>query len=66
MPEAVLDAFDGLPGTALVPMAVESFCCEAKLNDEVVGEVLRLDLAAFLAPEANQRGLIIAHYDPCI
>jgi hypothetical protein len=64
MPQAMLDAFHGLPGIALVPMAVESFCCEAKLNDEVVGEVLRLDLAAFLAPEAQEGGFIGAHDHP--
>src|SRR5262249_62232891 len=54
MPEAVLDAFDGLPGIALVPMAVESFCCEAKFNDEGVGEGLRLGFAPVFPPEGKQ------------
>jgi hypothetical protein len=49
----MLDVFDGLPGISLVPMSVESFCREAELNDEVVGMVLRLELAAFFAAEAR-------------
>jgi hypothetical protein len=51
MHEPVLDAFHGLPGVALVPMPVERFSGEAKLDDEVAGEVLGLNLASFLAPE---------------
>jgi hypothetical protein len=43
--------------------AVESFCREAKLNDEVAGEVLWLDLAAFLPPEAEEGGFVGAHDD---
>ena len=37
---------------------------EPELDDEVAGKVLRLDLAAFLAPQPQQGGLIIAHDDP--
>ena len=42
------NGFDGLPGLALVPVPVERFGHEAQLDDEVAGEVLWLDLAAFL------------------
>jgi hypothetical protein len=64
MPEPMLDAFDGLPGVALVPMPVEGFRHEAELDDEVAGQVLRLGLAPFLAPQVDQGGLIVAHDDP--
>ena len=47
-------------------MSVESFGRHAKLDDEVSGQVLRLGLASFLAPEADQGGLIVAHDDPGI
>ena len=53
MHEPMLNAFDGLPGIALVPLSVERFSHQAELDDEVAGEVLRLGLAPFLAPEAN-------------
>ena len=35
-----------------------------ELDDEVAGQVLRLDLAAFFPPEAEQGGFVIAHDDP--
>jgi hypothetical protein len=50
MPQAMLYAFDGLPGVALVPSSVEGFGHKAELNDKVAGEVFRLDLAPFLLP----------------
>jgi hypothetical protein len=52
MHEPMLDAFDGLPGIALVPMPIEGFRHYAELDDEVAGEVLRLGLAPLLAPQA--------------
>jgi hypothetical protein len=64
MPEPMLDAFDPLPGVALVPMPVERFGHHAELDDEVAGEVLRLDLAPFLLPEADEGAFIVAHDDP--
>jgi hypothetical protein len=42
MPQPMLDAFDGLPGVALVPMPVERFSHQPELDDEVAGQVLRL------------------------
>jgi hypothetical protein len=35
-----------VPGIALEPMPIEGFGHEAKLDNEIVGEVLRLGLAA--------------------
>jgi transposase len=51
-------------GIALVPEPVEIFSGLAELDDEVAGEVLGLDFAALLAPEAEQGGLVVAHDDP--
>ena len=64
MPQPMLDAFDCLPGIAFVPMAVEGLGHKAELDDEVAGQVLRLGLAPFLAPQADQGGFIAAHDDP--
>ena len=36
---------------------------EPELDDEVAGQVLRLGLAPFLAPQAHQGGFIVAHDD---
>ena len=35
-----------------------------ELDDEVAGEVLRLDLAALFPPEAEQGAFVVAHDDP--
>ena len=53
-----------LPGIAFVPVAVEVLGRRPELHDEVAGQVLRLGLAPFLAPEADQGGFIAAHDDP--
>jgi hypothetical protein len=57
-------ATDHLAGIALVPVPVELFGHTAELDDQVAGQVLRLGLAPFLAPEAQQGGLVIPHDDP--
>jgi hypothetical protein len=51
-----LDVLDGLAGVALVPAPVEVLGHGAELDDQVAGEVLRLDLAALLPPQAEQGG----------
>jgi hypothetical protein len=56
--------FDHLPGRALVPLPVQVFSREPQLDDEITGQVLRLGLAPFFSPEAEQSGLIAAHDDP--
>ena len=60
---AALDAGQGLAGVALVPAPVEVLGDRPELNDEVVGEVFRFDLASLLAPEPNEVRLVIAHDD---
>src|SRR5262249_61692442 len=61
MTELMLHAFDGLPGIALVPVSVEGFRDESKLDDEIARLVLRLDLAAFLPPEAEEGRFVAVH-----
>src|SRR5579863_6219727 len=56
-----LDATDSLAGVALVPSPVQVFGDAPELNDKVVGEILRLNLPSFLAPQPNQGGLVITH-----
>jgi hypothetical protein len=63
MHKPMLDAFDRLPGVARVPGPVEVFGDPAKLHDEIAGQVLWLDFASFLAPEADESGFVIAHDD---
>ena len=50
-----------LPGIGLVPAAVQLLGNGAELDNEVAGEILRLGLAAFLAPKPEQRRLVVAH-----
>jgi hypothetical protein len=56
--ETMLDAFDGLPDIALVPMPVEGFGHKAELDDEVAGQVLRPELVPLFLPEAEQGGFV--------
>src|ERR1700722_3371368 len=49
--EPMLNAFNDLPSLALIAVPVEGFGREAELDDEVAGKVLRLRLAALLAPK---------------
>ena len=59
-----LNRGEDLAGVAFEPFAVEGFGHYAELDDEVAGKVFQLDLAALLAPEAEQGSLIVAHNDP--
>jgi len=59
-----LDIGDDLPGVGLVPAAVQLLGGQAELNGEVARKILWRDLAAFLAPQPQQGGFIIAHNDP--
>ena len=63
MLDLLLDVLDGVAGVALVPAPVQVLGDGAELDDQVVGEVLGLDLAALLPPQPNERGLIVAHDD---
>jgi hypothetical protein len=56
-----LNVGDHLPGTGLIPAPVQIFSCDAKLDDEVAGQVLWFYLASFFPPQAYQCSLISAH-----
>src|SRR5262249_8052755 len=62
--DPLLHLRNDVPGIALEPMSIEGLGHEAKLDDEIVGEVLRLGLAAFLAPQPQQGSLVAPHDDP--
>jgi hypothetical protein len=64
--DPALDLFDDVVAIASVPAPIERLGGEAELHDEIAGEVLRLGLAPFFAPEADEGALIIAHDDPGI
>src|SRR6516164_3379355 len=66
MLDETLDVADAPTRVALVPGSIEFLCRCPKLHDEVPREVLRLGLTAFLAPEANERRLIVAQDNPGI
>jgi len=53
-------------GVTLIPGAIELLGCPSELHNEVARQVLRLGLAAFLAPEPDQGGFIVAHDDPSV
>jgi hypothetical protein len=55
-----------LTGIELIPAPVQVLRREPELDDEVTREVLRLDLAALLPPEPDQRRLVLAHDDPSV
>ena len=59
--EPMLNAFNDLPSLALIAVPVEGFGREAELDDEVAGKVLRLGLAALLAPKLEEGGLVVPH-----
>jgi hypothetical protein len=66
MLDAALDIGNAPAGIALVPGAIELLGCLAELHNKVAGQVLRVGLAAFLAPQPNQGGFITTHDDPCV
>jgi hypothetical protein len=66
MLDVPLDVADDLTGIELVPAPVEVLGDGSELDDEIAGEVLRLGLAAFFAPEPKQGQLVIAHDDPSV
>jgi hypothetical protein len=58
-----LHVFDDLTGIALVPAPIEVFGREAELDDQVAGQVLRLDLASLFPPEAQEGPFVVPHDD---
>src|SRR5262245_33361260 len=49
---------------SLYQQPIEGLGHHAKLDDEIVGEVLRLGLAAFLVPQPQQGSLVAPHDHP--
>jgi hypothetical protein len=64
MPDPALNVPDCPSGVPLVPSAVDLLGGRPELDDEVAGEILGLGLAALLAPETDEGGLVVAHNDP--
>ena len=52
-----------MAGIGFVPAPVKVFGDQPELDDEIAGEVLRLDLAAFFPPQAKERVFVVAHDD---
>src|SRR5262249_20806789 len=48
---------------ALVPDSIELFGCRPELDNQVPGQALWVGLTAFLAPETDERRLIVANDD---
>src|SRR5690242_12204148 len=61
---APLDIRQHLTGIGLIPAPVQLFGRQAKLDQEMARQILRLDLATFFLPEADQGGFVIAHDNP--
>ena len=59
MADLPLDVRDDLTGVGLVPAPVQLLGGRAELNDQVAGQVLWLNLAAFFPPQPQQDGLVI-------
>src|SRR5262245_7192203 len=53
MLDLALDIGDAPAGIALVPGAIEFLCGGPELHDEVTGQVVRLGLTTFLAPQSD-------------
>jgi hypothetical protein len=50
----------------LIPTSIEVLGYDSELDDEIAGQIFRLDLAALFAPEPEQGLLIIAHDDSSV
>jgi hypothetical protein len=66
MSELSLHVIDRLAGVAFVPGPVQLLCDAAELDNEVLAQVFRFDLASLLPPEPKEPCLIIAHDDASV
>jgi hypothetical protein len=55
---------DDLSGISFVPVSVEVLGHHPELDNEIGGQVLRLDFAALFPPEPEEGRLAVAHDDP--
>lgn len=60
---SLLNVRHGLSGFALVPGSIQIFRGIAKLDDEVVREILRRDLATLFSPKPNDIVFVLSHDD---
>jgi hypothetical protein len=63
MTNPALDLPNDLSGRALVPASIEWFGRHPELDEQVIGVIWLLRLAALLAPQPKERLLVIAHDD---
>ena len=66
MADLPLDVRNHLDRIGLKPAPIKLLGHHPELDDEIAGQVLRLDLAALFPPEPKQRLFIVAHDDPGI
>ena len=64
MPDLALNVCNDLACVGLIPASVKVLGYDPELDDEVAGEILRLDLAALFPPQPKQRILVVPHDDP--
>ena len=64
MLDLLLDIRDDLTGIGLVPGPIEPLGHDPELDEEVAGQILRLDFAALFPPEPKKSSLIVPHDDP--
>ena len=64
VPDVLLHVGNDLAGIGLVPAPIEVFGDRPELDDEVAGQVLRLDLAALFLPQPDQGGFVVPHDNP--
>jgi hypothetical protein len=66
MPDLPLDVREHLTGIGLVPVPVQVLGRYPKLDNQVAGQVLGLDLAPLYPPQAQQGSFVVAHNDPSV
>jgi hypothetical protein len=57
----LLDVRDNAPSIGLVPASVKALSGESELDNEIAGQVLRLNLASLFSPQPQQGGLVSSH-----
>jgi len=61
MPDLTLNVRKHMTGIGLIPAPVQLLRRQPQLDNEVAGQVLRLDLAPLLPPQSEQRRLVTTH-----
>ena len=63
MSNSLLNALNLVASISFEPVAVQLLGNQPKLDNKIVGQVLRLSLAPLFSPEAMKGALIGPHYD---